>query len=246
MMINENDLRKLIRHKIINEKKLQFTFNRNFNIFDAMFQWANNILGTGEVAGKRGGTKTVATLSPDDINVAKIYAERIASMDDQGNVDKDTVLLLPNLGRKAQKVNANTSNTKAAFNHDFEEMEKRYIEMNKLQLSNATVDSLLPSLKLILGNVRIPMNKANVETILNYYESSGSITSDEREQGILPPDVDNFLRDLRKAVRYQLKERLQGTTFDPGVIADLQAMLKDGYVDQSQIDDITKFADRIS
>lgn len=241
MMINEDDLRKLIRYKLVNEEKFSASRTGNRPVFDAIgaiFDWAKGITTKGENTG-------APITSPQHINVAEIYEQKKDGMRPTGNVDKNTVILLSALGALAQKPSRNTNNTKRAFDEDFKKMENKYIAMNNLSLNNVTIEGLLPAIQTIFDNLELKISKVNVNNIINYYEEKGQLSKAQRDRGELPAVVNDFLRKLRDSTSDVLKESLQGGTFSGGVISDLEAMLKDGLVDQSQIDRITQFANQI-
>ena len=157
--------------------------------------------------------------------------------------------MLPDLGELAQKQSPNTGETRRAFEKNFKELEDRYLAMSNLSLNHVTIEGLLPTIQTILGNLKLPINKVNVNNIVNYYEDKGKLSKEQRERGELPAEVNDFLISLREKTTDVLRSALQGGFLSgvtgAGVITDLQAMLRDNLVDQDQIDRITKFADRI-
>ena len=157
--------------------------------------------------------------------------------------------MLPDLGELAQKQSPNTGEARRAFEKNFKELEDRYLAMSNLSLNHVTIAGLLPTIQTILGNLKLPINKVNVNNIVNYYEDKGKLSKEQRERGELPAEVNDFLISLREKTTDVLRSALQGGFLSGvsgvGVITDLQAMLRDNLVDQDQIDRITKFADRI-
>lgn len=245
MMINEDDLRKLIRYKLVNERKFSGSRTgqgREFDAIEAIFNWAKGITKRGENTGQ-------PVLSPQRLNVPQLYRDKKKGMGPTGNVNKDTVILLPDLGELAQKQSPNTGETRRAFEKNFKELEDRYLAMSNLSLNHVTIAGLLPTIQTILGNLKLPINKVNVNNIVNYYEDKGKLSKEQRERGELPAEVNDFLMRLREKTTDVLRSALQGGFLSgvtgAGVIEDLQAMLRDNLVDQDQIDRITKFADRI-
>ena len=244
MMINEDDLRKLVRAKLLAEKKIRATGEISGpDLYGDIVNWANEYLKTGKVSSGGGGTSTVSFLNPGDIDMSKTYEKQIDNLKPIG-IEKDTVMLMKDLANVAQESSKNAGKIQRGFDDALSKLESRYIS---LQNANTDTDlgGLLPVMQSIFGALYLPMDKETVDNILNFYESEGKLSEEDRKSGKLPHAVKSFLNDIRSSTATVLKDSLAGTMRKAGVVADIIKLKDEGMLDENRLLAFQQFVNTI-
>lgn len=244
MMIDENSLRKLIRAKLISEKAIRATGEISGpDIFGDMVTWANNYLETGKVT-TGGKTSTVSILNPGKVDMEAVYESQIENIK-AVNIEKDTVMLMSALAIAAQNSSRNAAKIQQSFDTDFKKLGNRYSSMLNAN-TDTDLGGLLPVMQSIFGVLSLPINKKTVDDILNFYESEGKISEQDKLTGQLPHAIKSFLNELRRSTTVVLKDSLAGTyTGRAGVVADIIKLKDEGLLDENRLMKFQQFIDII-
>jgi hypothetical protein len=244
MMINEDDLRKLIRAKLLTEKAIRATGEISGpDIFGDMVRWANDYLNTGTVS-VGGKPATVSILNPGDVDMAEVYEKQIENIKPVG-IEKDTVMLMAALATAAQSPSRNAGKIQQGFDTSFEKLGNRYLAMQNAN-TDTDLGGLLPTMQSIFGALNLPIDKETVDNIINFYESQGKMTEQDRLAGKLPHAVTSFLNDVRRSTTTVLKDSLAGTYIGKaGVVADIIKLKDEGLLDDNRLIKFQNFIDII-